>query len=165
MSAISFRPVLPADAETLAELYIASIEQLAEEDYSPQQCTAWASFGEDSRQFGVFLGGFLTILAERNGEVLGFASLKDNTHIKMLYVAPEHARQGIGKALVEVMELLARQRGAEAMTVDASETAYELFDKLGYERQARNTILIADEWLANTTMKKQLPAAEPKVDA
>lgn len=165
MSTISFRPYLPGDSEALAELFAASIGQLAEEHYSPEQCAAWASFADDTQQFGVFLGGFLTILAERNGEVLGFASLQDNKHIKMLYVAPEHARQGIGKALVEVLELLARQRGADALSVDASETAYELFDKLGYERQARNTVMVADEWLANTTMKKQLPAAAPKANA
>ena len=118
----------------------------------------------------------LTILAEAKGELVGFASLrddpkvKDNKQLDMLYVAPDHARQGIGKALLDVMELLARQRGADALTADASEVAREFFLRFGYEMQARNTVMRADEWLVNTTMKKSLkaeshPLATPKANA
>ena len=109
------------------------------------------------------MAGWLTILVEAEGEILGFAALRDdpkvreNRIIEMLYVSPDHAGQGIGKALLDVMELLARQRGAETATVDASETAREFFAKFGYEMQARNTVMRGDEWLVNTTMKKTLP--------
>ncbi len=75
------------------------------------------------------MAGWLTILAEADGEILGFAALRDDPKVKenriieMLYVSPDHAGQGVGKALLDVMELLARQRGAETTTTDASETA------------------------------------------
>jgi putative acetyltransferase len=163
MSAISFRPFLAKDAPVLAELFADSIEELGEEHYDASQRAAWASAAEDIEAFGETLGKMLTILAEVRGEILGFASLKDdpkrkeNRIVEMLYVAPSHARQGIGRALLDVMELLARQRGAESLTADASEVAVELFEKAGYEMQARNTVMRADEWLVNTTMKKSLP--------
>lgn len=171
MSSISFRPYLAKDAPAVAELFVASIEELAAEDYDEAQRAAWASAAEDDEAFGAALAGMLTILAEAEGELLGFAALKDdaktkeNRIVEMLYVAPEHARQGVGKALLEVMELLARQRGAETLTVDAAESAREFFGKSGYEMQARNTVIRADEWLVNTTMKKKLPPAAPKANA
>lgn len=171
MSTISFRPFLPQDAEALAELFAASIDELAEDYYSPEQRAAWASAADDLPAFGERLGGLLTILAEAGGDLLGFVALKDdpkfkeNRIIEMLYVAPDHARQGIGKALLDVAELLARQRGAEALVTDASEAAREFFEKFGYEMQARNTVMRGDEWLVNTTMKKKLPVAAPKADA
>lgn len=171
MSAISFRPYLPKDAPDVAELFVASIEELAADDYDEAQRAAWASAADDLAAFDAALAGMLTILAEAGGELIGFAALKDDTKTKenriveMLYVAPEHARQGIGKALLDVMELLARQRGTETLTVDAAESAREFFAKFGYEMQARNTVIRADEWLVNTTMKKKLPAAAPKANA
>jgi putative acetyltransferase len=161
MSALSFRPYLPKDAEDLAALFLEAIMVTGEDHYSEAQCAAWASFGEDSQAFGGFLAGLLTIVAEANGEIVGFASLKDDKHIKMLYVAPEAGRHGIGTALVGVMELLAAKRGTESVSVDASEVALGLFQKLGYEVQARNTVMIEDEWLANTTLKKVLPPGAP----
>ncbi len=163
MTTISFRPYLPRDAGPLAELFAASIEDLTAEDYDEAQRAAWAAAADDVEAFGARLAGWLTILAEAGGEILGFASLRDdpklkeNRIIEMLYVAPDHAGQGIGKALLDVMELLARQRGAETASTDASETAREFFAKLGYEMQARNTVMRGEEWLVNTTMKKRLP--------
>lgn len=177
MSSISFRPYLPKDAPAVAELFVASIAELAAEDYDEAQRAAWASAADDLAAFDAALGSMLTILAEAGGELIGFAALKDNAKvqenaktkenriIEMLYVAPEHARQGIGKALLDVMELLARQRGAETLTVDAAESAREFFGKFGYEMQARNTVIRADEWLVNTTMKKTLPPSAPKANA
>lgn len=177
MSTISFRPYLAKDAEVLADLFVTSIEELAEDYYDASQRAAWASAADDVKAFGERLAGWLTILAEAGGELIGFAALKDNAKvqenaktkenriIEMLYVAPEHARQGIGKALLDVMELLARQRGAETLTVDAAESAREFFGKFGYEMQARNTVIRADEWLVNTTMKKTLPPSAPKANA
>ena len=164
MSTISFRPYLPKDAAAVADLFMASIDELAADDYDEEQRIAWASAAEDVAGFGANLAGMLTILAEAEGDLLGFAALKDNKIIDMLYVAPDHAGKGVGKALVGVMELLARQRGAEMLTVDASEVACEFFVHLGYEKQARNTVMRAGEWLANTTMTKNLPPA-PKANA
>ena len=163
MTTISFRPYLPRDAAPLADLFAASIEELTAEDYDEGQRAAWASAAGDVEAFGERLAGWLTILAEAEGEILGFAALRDDPKVKenriieMLYVSPDHAGQGIGKALLDVMELLARQRGAETATVDASETAREFFAGRGYEMQARNTVMRGDEWLVNTTMKKTLP--------
>jgi putative acetyltransferase len=70
------------------------------------------------------------------------------------------AGQGIATMLVDALEKLAGGRGAKSLSVDASDTAQGFFAKRGYTAQQRNSVAINDEWLANTTMKKTLGAAQ-----
>ncbi|MCC9487754.1 hypothetical protein JHR23_09680, partial [Campylobacter jejuni] len=44
---VGLRPFLPEDTPVLAAIYIASIDELAEEDYSDAQREAWAGGAED----------------------------------------------------------------------------------------------------------------------
>lgn len=158
MTAITLRPALPADAEFLAELFRASVLELAVDDYDEDQLAAWVSAGEDEDAFGKRLASMLTLVAMLEGEIVGFASLKGKDVIDMLYVLPEAARMGVATTLVDALEKLAAARGAIAVTTDASETAAPFFVRRGYTPLARNTVLVEDEWLANTSMKKDLPA-------
>jgi putative acetyltransferase len=60
--------------------------------------------------------------------------------------------------LIDALEKLAGGRGAPLLTVDASDSARGFFEKRGYVAQQRNTVLAGGEWLANTTLHKQLAA-------
>lgn len=158
MAQPGLRPYLPSDAATLAALFRASIEALAAEDYDADQREAWASAADDEAAFAARLAGALTIVALVDGEIAGFASLKDNKLLDMLYVRPEFAGHGVGAALADAIEKLAGARGAKMLTVEASDTARDFFAARGYVAQSRNTVTIAGEWLGNTTMTKQLAA-------
>ncbi len=159
-ASIALRPMLPADGPLLVALFRASVEQLAEEDYGENQREAWASVADDAAAFAKRLAGALTLVATIAGEPAGFASLA-GARIDMLYVAPDHARVGIATALLDALERLAAARRIEKLTVDASDTARDLFAKRGYVPQSRNTVPIGDEWLGNTTMTRALGAGSP----
>ena len=158
MSAVALRPYLPADAKRCAEIFRASIEELAAEDYDTDQREAWASRADDEEAFGARLLGALTLLAVIDREVVGFASLKDGEEIDMLFVDPEFARQGVGRALIEALTKLAQARGAKRLTTEASDVAKPLFERQGFAAQKRNLVRKGDQWLANTTMTKTLGA-------
>ncbi len=160
MSAVALRPYLPADAKRCAEIFRASIEELAAEDYDADQREAWASRADDEEAFGARLLGALTLLAVIDREVVGFASLKDGEEIDMLFVDPEFARQGVGRVLIEALTKLAQARGAKRLTTEASDVAKPLFERQGFAAQKRNLVRKGDQWLANTTMTKTL-GAEP----
>ena len=160
MSAISLRPYLPADAKRCAEIFRLSIEELAADDYDEQQREAWASRADDEKAFGAKLAGELTLLAMIDGEIAGFASLKGADEIDMLFIDPECARRGVGRALVDALTKLAEARGAKRLTAEASDVAKPLFERLGFTAQQRNLVRAGDQWLANTTMTKTL-AGEP----
>ena len=150
------RPFLPADTIALRELFAQSIEELTQDDYDEDQRLAWALDAEDPDGFAKRLSQMLTLVVQLDGEYLGFASLKDNKVIDMLFVHPYYAGEGVGTALVEALEKIATARGAETISADASDTAKEFFEKHGYVATQRNSVPRDDQWLSNTTMVKTL---------
>ena len=155
---LALRPFLPADTALLAEIFRAAIAGLTGDDYSEAQQEAWASVVEDEAEFGQDLAGELTLIATMEGSPVGFASLEGKDKIGMLYVHPAVAGQGVGAMLADALEKLAGGRGAAKLSVDASDSARGFFEKRGYVAQQRNTVSVAGEWLANTTLQKQLAA-------
>jgi putative acetyltransferase len=156
---VGLRPFLPDDTLLLAEIFRTSISELTADDYSEAQQAAWMASAGDVEAFGARLAGELTLVATIDGEVFGFASLKGGDEIDMLYVHPAVAGQGIGAQLMDALEKLAVARGATKLTANVSDTALGFFERRGYVPQQRNSVACADEWLANTTVQKTLPAA------
>jgi len=152
----ALRPFLIEDTPLLAEIFRASIEELAAEDYSEGQQKAWASAADDEEAFARRLGDQLTLIATMNGSPVGFTSLANNETIDLLYVHPAAAGQGVGAMLVDALEKLAAARGAKRLTTEASDSAQDFFRKRGFVAQQRNTVMRGGEWLANTTMEKTL---------
>jgi putative acetyltransferase len=161
---LALRPMLPADIPLLAEIFRASVEELAIEDYSDSQIEAWIAAVDDEAAFGRRLSDQLTLLATMDGAPVGFASLKGADVIDMLYMHPAVAGQGGATMLVDALEKLAVARGANKLTVEASDTAHDFFRKRGYTAKSRNTVLRGDEWLANTTMEKSFGGNQPAAE-
>jgi putative acetyltransferase len=151
----ALRPFLAADTPVLAAIFAAAIGELTGDDYTEEQQEAWMAVAEDE-EFGRRLAADLTLIATLQNSPVGFASLRGKDHIRMLYVHPSVARQGVASMLIDALEKLAGGRGAEKLTVDASDSAAEFFRKRGYAAKQRNSITINGEWLANTTMQKTL---------
>jgi putative acetyltransferase len=155
---LAMRPLLPVDVPLLAEIFRASIEELSADDYSQAQQEAWASAADDEEEFGARLTSELTLVATFDGAAIGFASLADNARIDMLYVHPAASGQGAAKMLIDAVEKLAAGRGTKELSVDASDSARAFFERRGFVAKTRNTVALGGEWLANTTMVKQLAA-------
>jgi putative acetyltransferase len=152
------RPFLPTDTPLLAEIFRASIAELTTDDYNEAQQAAWMASAGDEAAFGARLAGELTLVATIDGAPVGFAALKGNDTIDMLYVHPAVAGQGVGAQLCEALEKLAQARGATRLAADASDTALGFFERRGFVPQRRNSVPRDHEWLANTTVQKTLSA-------
>ena len=111
---VSLRPYVPADARRCAEIFRASIEELAADDYGADQREAWASRADDEAAFAARLAGALTLIAMIDGAAAGFASLKGGDVIDMLYVDPEFAAPGRGPRAVDALTRLAARARREA---------------------------------------------------
>jgi putative acetyltransferase len=159
---VGLRPFLPADTSVLAAIFVASVEELTEDDYSEAQREAWASAVDDEEKFSKRLAGQLTLVATVQSSPVGFISLKDADQIDLLYVHPGFVRQGVATALCDAVEKLATARGVTALTVESSDTAEPFFSRRGYAGEQRNTISVGDEWLTSTTMKKSLGGDGPR---
>ncbi len=132
MNVISLRPYLPTDAELCAAIFRSSVEELASEDYSADQCVAWAARADDP-DIPKRLGSALTLIALVDGEPAGFASLKGAETIDMVYVDPDFARRGVATALLDALVRLAAARGAKTLTSEVSDTARPLFERQGFQ--------------------------------
>ena len=160
---VALRPMLPTDGPELTAIFRAAITDTASQDYSPAQCDAWVSAADDEAAFSKRLLDQLTLLATLNRQTVGFASLRDNSHLDMLYVQPRVGRRGIATTLVDALEILAASRGTVLLTTDASDTARDFFARRGYVAMRRNTLEMAGEWLGNTSMERKL--ARPQYGA
>ena len=157
---LALRPMLPADAPLLAEIFRESVLDLTGDDYSAEQQEAWAAKADDAKEFSDKLAKQLTLVATLEGSPVGFASLKGRDEIDMLFVHPAASRYGAATMLIDALEKLAAARGARKLTADVSDSAQEFFKRRGFVAQTRNTVPRGDEWLANTTMEKKLVAKE-----
>jgi putative acetyltransferase len=153
----SLRPFLPADLPRLAAIFRASIEELTSADYNEAQQAAWAALADEDA-FAERLASDLTLVALLHGDVAGFASLRGQDHIGMLYIDPQAAGQGVASTLCDALEKLADARGATKLSVDASDTARGFFERRGYQPLHRQTVDCFGEWLGNTAMEKRLAA-------
>ncbi len=156
MTAVSFRPYLPADAERCAAIFRDAIEISAAEDYDDDQRAAWAARADDEAGFGAKLAGQLTIVATLDGFVVGFASLKGVDQLDMVYVDPAAGRRGVGAALIDALVRLAQARGAKSLTAEASDVSKPLFERQKFKAERRSLVQLDDQWLAHTTMKRTL---------
>ena len=154
----ALRPYLPEDASALADIFRASVEGLAAEDYSESQVDAWAGAVDDEDRFKARLGASLALVATMNGSPVGFASLDQPGHIDFFYVHPAVAGSGVGTMLLDALEKLASARGARKLTAEVSDNASEFFRYRGFKAMQRNSVRLGGEWLANTSMEKPLAA-------
>jgi putative acetyltransferase len=152
----ALRPALPADHESLAILFQASIEELAADAYSDEQRALWGGKAEDAAAWTRHLAGCLVLVAEEDGEPVGFAAMRDNSIIENVHVHPDVAFMGVGRQLLDALERLATARGTARLSVAATDNALPFFEKLGFVAVRRSTLSIGDEWLPSMVMEKAL---------
>ena len=141
----------PSCRRTLRQLRRSSAmrsRNLTDDDYDEAQRAAWMASADDEESFAKRLAAQTTLLALRDGEPVGFVSLKGNDlHRHALCAAGSCRRR---------RRHVPRQRGrnagaraqAKTLSVDASDTALPFFEKLGFKPQLRQSIALEGEWLA-----------------
>ena len=98
-----------------AELYLASVSSEAERSYL------------DSDRYSY-------IVAERDGAMVGFISLRDANHIFHLFVARQHQRKGVARRLWrEARAQTAKALGPRHFTVNSSLLAVPVYRAFGFE--------------------------------
>jgi len=93
------------------------------------------------------------IVAETDGTVVGWGSVHlDENVLAATFVDPDYAGRGIGRAIVERLETIARREGVARLVVPASLNAVGFYEALGFERQRRTD--------AGTPDAPEIPAVE-----
>ena len=143
------RDATPADAEAVRRVHADSIEGLGPEAYSQEQVEAWALGCESADYDAAIRQTDAFLVAERDGEVVGFGSLdlepseqdyesSPDAEITGVYVHPSVVREGVGTALYGELEERARVADVDTLGLLASRNAVSFYEAMGYERVAEH---------------------------
>ena len=153
---IVLRPYRPSDVDALIALFRDSVRRVALRDYTPEQLRAWAPDAIDREGWARRCAEHRTWVAEIDQCLVGFLELEAGGNIDMLYVDADRQRQGIARVLLERVETPAREAGLVRLFGNASLTARGFFERQGFYLVAAQTVLRADQTLANFRMEKSL---------
>lgn len=137
----TLRRAAPEDAPAAREVRADSIRTLGPSPYSPEQVEAWISGDRPVERYAEQIrdGTILKTLAIESGTgtVLGWSGYsldkKDDTHRIVLYVRGSDARRGVGRALFQEAEHMARAAKAEALHCDSSIPTVPFYKSMGME--------------------------------
>ena len=155
---IQFRQAEPADAAAVLEIKQTAIET-AGEPYSNKQRAAWRPTGEALPAFTQAMESeqFVVLLVETDDGPAGYGVLNiDEARIDAVFVAPEHAGQGLGSSLVGQLETRAQMLGLADLTVVSSLNARAFYESLGYEPYEDRTRTIEGTDLGFVAVRKHL---------
>jgi putative acetyltransferase len=158
LDAIKIRAGRPEDAEELAELFHASVREIAARHYSENQVAAWSPAMPDPARFITRMADGRTFLVAtaREGAILAYGDLEANGHIDHLYARPDAAGKGIAHLVYDRLEQTAHEAGIARLFVEASEPASRFFAKRGFSIVSRNEFELAGVPIHNFRMEKML---------
>jgi GNAT superfamily N-acetyltransferase len=130
VSSPTFRLAVPAERSALEEL-----QRRASLMYEEDRAALLANPDAIELPLEQITGG-RAVLAESDGQLLGFSVVlpRDDGDAELdgLFVEPTYWRHGIGRALVEQAERIARADGAANLWVTANTSALGFYDSCGF---------------------------------
>ncbi len=120
--------------QDIIELAWKTFLRFESKDYSEEGIRSFNNFVTDHTLYKMFLSGVYQVAIALDGEqIVGMISLRDITHISLLFVDEKYHRRGIGKKLIEFMAAyLSKEERKSRMTVNAAPYAIGFYHKLGF---------------------------------
>ncbi len=100
-------------------------------DYTKAQVDKWAPRNTDEQKWKHRMAIKNPFVAERDGQLLGFAEQEGDGHISGFYAHHAWQRKGVGTALYGAVEAEALHNGLSTLRVEASKSAKSFFTRLG----------------------------------
>jgi GNAT superfamily N-acetyltransferase len=103
--------------------------------YSPEGVKHFQDFITDTTLHRMFImGAYQMFVAVAEGKIVGMITLRNSTHISLLFVDEKYHRRGIGRALIGYLtQYLATEVGAAYVTVNAAPYGVDFYHKLGFQ--------------------------------
>ena len=148
----------PSDCAALSQLFYETVHTVNAKDYTQAQLEVWATGTIDLAAWNRSFLEHLTLVAEMDDIIVGFADMDHQGHLDRLYVHKDYQGKGIATALVKALEKRTINENIESYETYASITARPFFEKLGYTVQSENTVVRGSVSLTNFKMTKKRPA-------
>ena len=141
----------PEDCPKLAKLFYDTVHTVNTVDYTPEQCSVWATGEVDQDNWNASFLTHHTVVAEKNGVIVGFGDMDEHGYLDRLYVHKDYQRQGIATAICDELE---HSSGEKNFITHASITAKPFFEHRGYRIVKEQQVERRRILLTNFVMEK-----------
>jgi putative acetyltransferase len=142
---ITIRKAQEKDIESFKQVIEASLFALCKNHYSKQELHALLSLYPGKNLYKKWIAERVLLVAEDRGKIVGFAQyFPPNSSLEALHVSPERCNQGIGRKLLQAIEIIARDLDANTISFDASLNAVVFYEKCGYIKDVPGKIKCKD---------------------
>jgi putative acetyltransferase len=151
-----------SDAAAITRLFYETVHSVNLQDYSEQQVRAWAPAVPDPEVWHSRMSRCCTLVAEENGEIVGFAELERDGHLGMFYSRRDVVGRGVGGSLYSAIESEAAGLELDRIFADVSITARCFFEHRGFYVIRKQMLTRDGIELSNFRMEKRLPQSSSK---
>ncbi|PWJ48860.1 putative acetyltransferase, partial [Dyadobacter jejuensis] len=140
MTGIGVRRGGRTDLAKMHRLFSTTIVRVCAKDYDFEQRQVWIASIHDTQRWLSLAEDQYLLVAYTATVLCGFASLKEDRHVDMLYVHPDSQLKGAGRLLFSGLREQAGRMQQATMTADVSITARPFFEKMGFK-------VLKDQWV------------------
>lgn len=137
----AIRKATKTDAVGILRAHHAAVRITAAKDYDKDTLEEWSDWSCDTddrvarleEQISNNPENTIMLVAEINGNIVGFGEVAPGIQeLRAVYVSPGSGRNGIGRALLQELEAVARKQGVSRLWLDSSLTAESFYSSHGY---------------------------------
>ena len=150
---MELRDYKSSDCPALAALFYHTVHTVNAGDYSEEQRTAWADGQVDLAEWDRSLCAHIAVVAEENGQIVGFGDADPTGYLDRLYVHKDFQGRGVASAICAALESAV---DAGRIVTHASITARLFFEGRGYQVVREQQVLRHGVFLKNYVMEKHL---------
>jgi len=148
------REYKPSDCPFMSKLFYDTVHTVNARDYTNEQLDVWATGAVDLEKWDRSFLEHDTLVAEIDGEIVGFADMDKTGYLDRLYVHKDFQGMGIATALLYELERRAQKTNLSYIETYASITAKPFFEKQGYTAAIENKVIRNNITLINYKMTK-----------
>jgi len=153
---MTIRPFQKHDTLGTLKVFKQAVHEINKRDYLPEQLAVWAPEKQDINEWEEKLSRNITFVAEKDGEIIGFADITPQGHLEHLYISPHHqgglASLKLFKAIIEA----AKSKNLKEITTNCSITAQKPAERMGFITVKEQTVIKNGMSFTNYAMKKKL---------
>ena len=131
---LSVRPAYREEWDDAMALAWRTFIKFEAQDYTEEGIQSFKDFITDSVLHRMFvMGAYQLFCAYDGSKLIGMISLRNETHISLLFVDEKYHKQGVGRMLMKYLcEYVLKEEGHNKLTVNAAPYAIGFYHKLGF---------------------------------
>ena len=147
------------DCLKLLKLFYDTVRTVNKKDYNDEQLSVWAPDNYIEEKYNTWqksLSENFTVIAEKNGDIVGFGDIEKNGYLNRLFVHKNYQSRGIASSIVKELENYAEKICIRTIITEASTTGKPFFEKIGYSLIKEQQVKKKGIFLTNYVMEKYI---------